>query len=456
MTNQILLYNAGILTMDKDRRMFHDGGILIQDNLIQRISRSADLMAFCGAEVQRVDLRGRWILPGLINTHVHTSQQLGRGLADDVDLLTWLRERIWPYESNLTEEDSYISSLLCGLELIRSGVTCFGEAGGQYVPSMARAVSELGLRAALCRSTMDIGEGLPSSWKHSTREELEAQISNYERWNGKAQGRIRVWFGLRTIFNNSDELITRTKEWADRFQTGIHMHVAEVKEEVEYALKERGATTVRHLNDLGVLDHNLLAVHSVWLDDEEIDLLAQKKVKVSHNPAAAMHVLGFARVPDMIEAGICVGLGTDGAPANNRMNLIDDMWLASLIHKGRRLDPTVLPAQKMLEMVTCDGAHALLWDEEIGSLEEGKKADLVVINPASPSMLPMHDPVSNMVYAMHSDQIEDVMCDGRWLLRQRKILTVNEEEVIHEARRLSTGILQRSGIRLPQRFPLVD
>ena len=456
MNKRILLFNAGLITMDKDRRQFNRGAVLIQDDHITQIGKSDEMSAQAGPEVERLDCQGRWILPGLVNTHVHTSQQLGRGLGDDVNLLTWLHERIWPYESNLTEEDSYISALLCGLEQIRSGVTCFAEAGGQHVNGMGRAVSELGLRGILARSTLDMGEGLPKTWQENTETALQAQVTNYEQWNGKADGRIRVWFGLRTIFNNSDELILRTKKLADSYQAGIHMHVAEVKEEVEYALQTRGATTVTHLNQLGVLDKNFLAVHTVWLTDAEIQMFADHQVKVSHNPASAMRVLGFAKVPEMIKAGVCVSIGTDGAPSNNRMTMIDEMWVTSLIHKGRLLDPTVMPAQQVLSMATCDGARALLWENEIGSLETGKKADLIVVNPDSAGMQPIHALVANMVYAMRSDNVESVMVAGRWLMKDHKILTVNEPEIIQESKRRAAAIAQRAGIMLPNRFNVMD
>jgi 5-methylthioadenosine/S-adenosylhomocysteine deaminase len=451
-----LLFNAGIVTMDAERRQYNNGAVLINGDRIEAIGRSADLLAAAADDVEKIDLRGRWLLPGLINTHVHTSQQLGRGLADDVNLLTWLHQRVWPYESSLTEEDSYVSSLLCGLELIRSGVTCFAEAGGQFVSGMGRAVTELGLRAVLVRSTMDSGEGLPARWQESTDQALETQIANYERWHGQARGRIQVWFGLRTIFNNSDDLIVRTKALADQYGVGIHMHVAEVKEEVEYTLLKFDKSTVYHLHDLDVLDHNLLAAHCVWLTDGEIKHFADHKVKVSHNPAAAMRVLGFARIPEMLEAGICVTLGTDGAPCNNRMTLVDEMWLATLIHKGRKLDPTVVPAQSVLEMVTCNAAQALMWSEAIGSLESGKKADLVVINPNTPTMLPMHDPVANMVNAMQNRNIESVMCDGQWLMREGEILVVNEAEIMAEAKARAAAIAERAGLKLPSRFKVIE
>lgn len=450
-----LLLNAHVLTMDTERREFTDGAVLIEDDRIAQVGRSADLLAQATPDTERVDLRGRILIPGLINTHVHTSQQLGRGLADDVDLLVWLRERVWPYESNLTEEDSYISSLLCGLELIRSGVTCFGEAGGQFVGGMVRAISEIGLRANLCRSTMDTGIGLPTRWQETTDQALEAQIALYDQWHGSADGRVRIWFNLRTIFNNSDALITRTKELADRYQTGIQMHVAEIREEVEFAQQDRGATTVTHLNHLGVLGENLLAVHTVWLTDDEIQMFADHQVKVSHNPAAAMRVLGFAHIPEMLAAGICVSIGTDGAPCNNRMTLIDDMWLTALIHKGRLLDPKTMPAETVLTMVTNYAAQAMLWEGEIGAIEVGKQADLAVINPNSANMLPLHDPAANLVSAMQAHNVESTMVAGRWLMWQHEMLTVDEAEILAEAKQRAAAIATRAGITLPQRFNVV-
>ena len=456
MNQEVLLFNAGVVTMDTQRRQLNNGAIWIDGDRIKKIGKSVDLLEEVPSHIERLDLRGRWILPGLINTHVHTSQQLGRGLGDDVDLLTWLHKRIWPYESNLTEEDSYISTLLCGLEQIRSGVTCFAEPGGQFVDDMGRGVSELGIRGILARSTMDSGEGLPMRWNENTEEALSIQEEHLKKWHGKAGGRIRVWFGLRTIFNNSDDLILRTKALADQYGVGVHMHVAEVKEEVEFSQKTRGVSTVTHLYRLGVLDKNFLAVHCVWLTDDEIGMFAEKDVKVSHNPAAAMRVLGFARIPEMLKANVCVTIGTDGAPSNNRMTLIDEMYLTSLIHKGRLLDPTVMPAEQILAMVTCDAARALLWEDEIGSLESGKKADLIIINPNTSTMLPIHDPIANMVTSMRSHNVESVMVDGRWVMWKQEILTVNEIEILEEAKRRAIEIVKRAGINIPPRFKVMD
>jgi len=451
---QIYLKNAYLVTMDQQEQVYINGGILIQDDRIIAVGLVDPTLVAPEAEVH--DCAGRMVLPGLINTHVHTSQQLGRGLGDDVDLLTWLHERTFPYESNLTEEDSRISTLLCCLEQIRAGVTTFAEPGGQFVRGMAKGVAQAGLRAKLAKSSMDCGEGLPAIWNRSTQQELDQQVEDLEALHGSANGRVQVWFGLRTLFNNSDELILRTKELADHYGVGVHMHVAEVKEEVAYCKSRFGVGTVQHLEDLGVLDSNFLAVHTVWLTNDEVELFAKRGVKVSHNPAAAMRVLGFAKVPRMLDAGICVTIGTDGAPSNNRMDLIDEMWLTSLIHKGWRLDPTVMKAQDILRMVTVNGAKAVLDEKNIGSLSVGKKADLIVINPATPGMFPLHDPIANLVTSMHSSNVESTMCDGRWLMKNRTMLTIDEAAVLCEAQDRADAIRKRAGIVLPHRFPVKD
>lgn len=444
-----LLKHAMIVTMDDKGQVYTDGNLLFEDDRILQAGMAPVDENTCD---EVLDLTGKLILPGLVNTHVHTSQQLARGLADDVDLLTWLHDRIWPYESSMTEEDSYISTLFCAAEQIKAGVTAIAEPGGQFVSGMAKAIEEAGVRAKLANSVMDCGEGLPKAWQHSTEEELNRQEEDIQRFHGTADGRIEVWFGIRTIFNATDELLLRTKELADRYSVGIHMHVAEAKSEVEYVKERLGVQTVTHLKDLGFLGPNLLAAHTVWLTDGEVEMFREHGVKVSHNPASAMRVLGFARVPRMLQEGICVAIGTDGAPTNNRMDMVDEMWVTSLIHKGWRLDPTVVKAQEILRMATANGAKALQDGLLYGSLEPGKKADLIIINPDSVGMQPMHDPIANLVTSMHSTNVESTICNGKWLMRDRKILTFDEKALIQEAKLRAESIRSRAGIRMPERF----
>ena len=448
---KILLKNAYVVTMDPNIGVYTRGGVIVEDDRILSVYSGE---APAGEYDETVNCDGKILMPGLINTHVHTSQQLGRGLGDDVNLLTWLHDRIWPYESSMTEEDSYISTLLCCAEQIKAGTTAFAEPGGQFVSGMARGVAQAGIRGKLANSIMDCGEGLPANWVHSTDEEIARTVEDIKNFHNTADGRVQVWFGLRTIFNNSDELILRSKEMADRYGVGVHMHVAEVKDEVEYLKAKIGVQTVTHLNDLGVLDKNFLAVHTVWLTNEEVGMFKAHDVKVSHDPAAAMKVLGFAKVPRMLREGICVSIGTDGAPCNNRMDMVDEMWLTSLIHKGWRLEPDVVKAQEVLTMATMNGAKAILEEKNLGSLTPGKKADLIVIDPRSAGMLPLHDPIANLVSAMHSENIRDTMCNGKWLMRNRRLLTIDEDALYTEAQQRADAIRRRAGIALPSRFPL--
>lgn len=461
----IILHNAVIVTMDPQSRVFRNGGIVIEHDSIKAIGQSSDILRdFSALAHQIIDLNSQILLPGLINTHVHTSQQLGRGIADDVDLMTWLHGRIWPYESNMTEEDSYISTLLCAIELIHSGVTCFAEAGGQHVSGMARAVELLGLRACLAQSTMDAGEGLPASWVTRTTDEcIQLQKELYNKHHNTADGRIRVWFGIRQIMNSTDRLLLETRDAARQLKTGIHMHVAEIPYENQLVMDTRKANhgTVTHLEKIEFLQNNLLAAHTVWVNNTEIGFLSRAGVKVSHCPAAAMRMLGFAPIREMLDAGICVSLGTDGAPSNNRMSIVDEMYLASLINKGREVyangttDPTALPAETVLRMVTINGAKSVLWDDEIGSLEVGKKADMVVINPSFWTMVPIHDWISSLVYCMRTENVVSVMCNGQWIMKDKKILNINEEDVIAMAQQASSELLKRAGIIIPKRMNIL-
>lgn len=461
----IILHNAVIVTMDPQSRVFRNGGIVIEHDSIKAIGQSSDILRdFSALAHQIIDLNSQILLPGLINTHVHTSQQLGRGIADDVDLMTWLHGRIWPYESNMTEEDSYISTLLCAIELIHSGVTCFAEAGGQHVSGMARAVELLGLRACLVQSTMDAGEGLPASWVTRTTDEcIQLQKELYNKHHNTADGRIRVWFGIRQIMNSTDRLLLETRDAARQLKTGIHMHVAEIPYENQLVMDTRKANhgTVTHLEKIEFLQNNLLAAHTVWVNNTEIGFLSRAGVKVSHCPAAAMRMLGFAPIREMLDAGICVSLGTDGAPSNNRMSIVDEMYLASLINKGREVyangttDPTALPAETVLRTVTINGAKSVLWDDEIGSLEVGKKADMVVVNPSFWTMVPIHDWISSLVYCMRTENVVSVMCNGQWIMKDKKILNINEEDVIAMAQQASSELLKRAGIIIPKRMNIL-
>lgn len=374
----------------------------------------------------------RIIIPAFVNTHCHTSQQLGRGLADDVGLLTWLHDRIWPYEIGLTEPEAELSAALCAVEQIRNGCTTVADPGGRHVDGMARGLAAVGIRGFLGRSSMDTGDGRPLGDRDDYDDVLDTQDALFDRWDGV--GRLRFSYTLRTIFNCSDQLIVATCERARQRGSVVQMHVSEVPEENSYATDARGAPTITHLGRLGVLGPGFLGVHATWASDDEIALLAATATSLSHNAASNLKVLGVPRVAEWLEAGINVGLGTDGAPSNNRMSMIDEMWLASLTQKGRLADPTVLPAGEVLAMATHNGAVALGLGDELGRIEPGFRADLTIVDPTTVNMLPLHDPHAALVTAMKSENVESVLCEGEWLLRDRVVQTVDEAALLAAAR----------------------
>ncbi|KAK3035848.1 hypothetical protein RJ639_032985 [Escallonia herrerae] len=265
-------------------------------------------------------------------------------------------------------------------------------------------------------------------------DKSQSQKELHKKHHDTADGRIGIWLGIRQIMNSTDRLLLETRDTANELKTGIHMHVAEIPYENQLVMDSREVDhgTVTYLEKIKLLQSNLLAAHTVWVNEDEIGFLSRAGVKVSHCPAAALRMLGFAPIKEMLDASICVSLGTDGAPSNNRMSIVDEMYLASLINKGREVytkgttDPTPLPAETVLTMATVNGAKSVLWDNEIGSLEVGKKADMIILDPSSWSVVPVHDCISSLVYCMRTENVVSVMCNGRWIMKDQKILNVNE------------------------------
>jgi 5-methylthioadenosine/S-adenosylhomocysteine deaminase len=388
------------------------------------------------------------VTPGFINTHAHTSQQLGRGLADDVDLLTWLRDRIWPYEAALSPADAEISALACAAEQIRNGVTLLADPGGQHVDQMAAGIARSGIRGFVAASSMDNGEGLPPGWAPPTDEVIDRQQDLFDRLDGTADGRVRFSWTLRTIFNCSDDLISATSQRAIATGRPLQMHIAEVREENEFVVATRGRTTIGHLASLGVLRPGFIGAHAVWIDDEERAILADSGAAVSHNVASNLRILGLPRIADLVDAGCVVGLGTDGAPSNNRMSILDEMWAASMVQKALRGDPAAFPSSTVLSMATQWGATALGVGHELGALDVGRLADLVLIDPMTVNMATAQDVVSALVTSCNSSNVHSVMCNGKWVMQDRRITSFDEQAVLTEARARSREVARRAGLRV--------
>ena len=432
----ILIKDGYVITMDPQRHIFERGSVAIEGGRIAAVGK--DINAKAGTVI---DARGKAVLPGLVNAHTHLSMVLLRGVADDMPLMEWLEKKIWPIEENLTSNDSYIGALLGCLEMIKSGTTCFADQYF-YMEDVARAVEEAGLRGVLARGIIELDD--PEK-RETTIKEGERLVKNC---HGMANGRILTMFGPHAAYTCSPECLMRVKELAKKYEVGIHTHIAETQEEIEKITEKYGKRPVEHLDSIGFLGPEVLAAHCVWVTDREIKIIQKHGVKPVHNPVSNMKTAsGVAPVPEMIAAGMPVALGTDGAASNNSLDMFNEMKFATLLNKVHKFDPTALPAQKVLEMATINGAIALGLQDEIGSLEAGKKADIVLVDMKKPHLTPLHNVISHLVYSAIGSDVDTVIVDGKILVRGRKVLTLGEDEVLGRAQKASDDLLARGGFR---------
>ncbi|MBR3140410.1 MAG: amidohydrolase family protein [Methanobrevibacter sp.] len=399
--------------------------LLIEDNLISEIADNID-----ESNVDKIiDADGKILLPGLINTHTHLSMALFRGLADDLSLDTWLNDNIWPMESNLDGHYCYIGALLGAVELIKSGTTTFSDMYF-YMEDVANAVDEAGLRAVLSYGMIDFGDA------ERRENEIKENLSLFENCNGMANGRIKVFLGPHSPYTASEELLIKVRELADKYNMGIHIHVSETEKEINDVLDDKGLRPFEYLDKIGFLGPDVVAAHSVWLSDSEIEIIKKNNVKVSHNPCSNMKLAsGIAPVSKLIENDICVSIGTDGASSNNNLDLIEELKTASLLQKVSTLDPKVLNSDEALAMGTIKGAEALGLDSEIGTIEVGKKADIILIDTNSPNMVPDSSNLSsNIIYSANGSNVDTTICDGKILMENRKLTVLDEQKIYEKAK----------------------
>ena len=423
MNNTILIKNAFIL----DPNNFEDKkqSLLIKDDLIAEIADEID-----ESNIDKViDAEGKILLPGLVNTHTHLSMTLFRGLADDLSLDSWLNDHIWPMEANLNGDYCYIGALLGAVELIKSGTTTFSDMYF-YMEDVARAVEDAGIRAILSYGMIDFGI------EEKREAEIKENMALFNACNGMADGRIKVFFGPHSPYTASEELLVKVRELADEYGIGIHIHVGETQKEINDSLDERGLRPFEYLEKIGFLGPDVVAAHCVWLSENEIEIIKKHGVKVSHNPCSNMKLAsGIAPVSKLIEKGICVSIGTDGASSNNNLDLIEELKTASLLQKVSTLDPKVLDSEESIKMATVKGAEALGLDDEIGTIEVGKKADIILIDTAAANMTPDSSSLSsNVVYSANGSNVDTTICNGKILMENKKLTTLDEEEIYAKAR----------------------
>jgi 5-methylthioadenosine/S-adenosylhomocysteine deaminase len=408
--------------------------VLIRDGKIVEIGKGLR-----GPADVEVDGEGKIVLPGLINTHTHLSMTLFRGYADDMQLQDWLQKKIWPLEGRLTGEACYQGALLGCAEMIMSGTTTFMDMYF-HLEDVARAVDESGLRAFLSYGIIDLFDPAKA------RAEQEKSRQLFEFFRNLGSSRIRFALGPHAPYTCSPETLLWAKEFAEKNGLIFHIHLAETRKEQADSQQQHGARVVEYLDKIGALCDRMLGAHCVWLTKSEVAILAKAGVSVAHCPVSNMKLAsgGVAPLPEMFDAGIAVGLGTDGAASNNSLDMFETMKVCALLHKAHRWDPTVLNAQKVLDLATIDGARALGIEGEVGSMEAGKKADIILLDGKMPNLNPVHGKetiVSDLVYSASAANVNTTIVDGRVLMQNRQLQTMNLEQIIQKTGEITNKLI---------------
>jgi 5-methylthioadenosine/S-adenosylhomocysteine deaminase len=429
----ILIKGGYIITMnDQDQRT--DADLLIEGNAIKQIAPRID-----AAADTIIDASGMLVLPGFVQSHIHLCQSLFRGQADDQDLLKWLMT-ITTLESHHTPETLYASARLGLAEMIKSGATGVIDMGTlHYQDSVFQAIEESGIRAQAGKAMMDLTENLPPALQETTEASVRESMDLLQRWHGKANGRIHYGFAPRWQLWNTEGLLKEIKQEADRHGAGVHGHAGEIHSEVPQMLRERGRRNLKYLEHIGVVGPNVQMAHCIWLDDSELRVLEETGMHVLHCPCCNLKLgSGIAQVPEMLARGINVALGSDGTPSNNNYDMFIEMRVSSLIHKYR-LGAEAMPAASVLRMATRNGAKALdLGGSSFGSLEMGKKADLIILDNGGLHGAPLpqydrDDPVQRIVSAYQSSSVRTSIIDGNLVMQDGKLLTMDENEILAQA-----------------------
>jgi 5-methylthioadenosine/S-adenosylhomocysteine deaminase len=439
----VMIKDCSIMTPDFEMKTGMT--IVISDKTIMDIGPASTMDEQYTATTV-LDGKGKLIMPGFVDSHMHSCQQLLRGRITDELPMIWTRIMV-PYESNLNEEDVYISSQLSCLEMIKSGTTSFVDAGGTFMHRVAESAIESGLRATITNSTMNTGHAIPENMK-STEDDLIAQtVRLYDDYNGYDNGRIQIGFSLRSIITCTPSLIVKVFEKAKELNTGVQAHMNEYPNEISFCLENYQKRPVEFLESLGVLGENFLSAHSILLSENEMDIMKQYNVKVAHCPISNSGK-GITKTPALLQKGISVGLGTDGA-AHAGLSLFDQMKVFKSLMRANWgtpiFDPLIMPSKKILEMATLGGADALLQDN-LGILEVGKKADLISILIDQPHILPTHNMANTLIESANSHDVMDVIIDGKIIMKNREVLTLDEEKINYESRIAAKNIVQKAGL----------
>ena len=437
-----LIKNATIVTMN-DRMDVLTGSIWVRDARIVAVGEEPDAV-----HDQVIDAAGGYVIPGFVQTHVHLCQTLFRGYADDLRLLEWLRTRVWPMEAAHTRESLAAAARLACHELLRSGTTSILTMETVHdTDAVFEAVAATGMRATIGKCMMDAPPpDAPPRLREGTRRSLDESEALRRQFDGSGDGRIRAAFAPRFAVGCSRELLEAVADLSARESALVHTHAAEQKDEIDWVRRVTGRGNVEYLNDVGLASPRLNVAHCVWVDDGEQDILASRDVKVTHCPGSNLKLgSGIAPVPEMLARGTCVSLGSDGAACNNHLDMFGEMRLAATL-QAMRLQPGALPARRALWMATRNGARALGLDGEIGAIQTGMRADLVLIDAGTTHATPAPDPYSTIVYAARPSDVRMTMVDGRVLVRDGVATQLDAARIAADAAYQARQLAQRAGL----------
>jgi len=440
-TVDLIIRGGTVVTMDRERRVIENGAVAVKGGRVLAVGAAAEIDRQFAAR-EDVNAGGKVVIPGLINGHTHVPMTLFRGLADDLDLQEWLTKYIFPAEAkNVTEDFVRVGARLGLAEMIRSGTTTYCDMY-YFEDAIADETFKAGMRGVLGETVIDFPVA-----DNKTNAEAMAYVERFvKKWQANAL--VTPAIAPHAPYTVSEEHLKAIRAFSDRTGAPIVTHISETKREVDDSIKAKGASPVDYLNRIGFLNNRVIAAHVVWPTEEELGLLKKLGVGIIHNPQSNMKLAsGVAPVPEMLKQDLPVGLGTDGAASNNDLNLWEEMDTAAKLHKLISRDPKVVTAAEAFEMATIRGARALHLEKEIGSIEKGKRADLVIVDLDDLNQTPYYNIYSDLVYAAKAGDVRTVIIEGRVVMRDRRLLTLNEETVKADARRYRERIIRSLGAK---------
>ncbi|ERI89672.1 amidohydrolase family protein [Clostridiales bacterium oral taxon 876 str. F0540] len=430
--------------MDKKLSKFK-GNISINEDEIEKISTNE----IEGVFDETLDAEGKVAMPGFVQPHIHLCQTLFRGLADDMELLDWLKYRIWPLEGAHDEESIYYSAKLGLSELIKSGTTSIVDMETvHHTDNAIQAIYESGIRALTGKVMMDYGSDVPESLMENRHNSVSESIGLLKKWHGKDGGRIEYAFAPRFVVSCSEDLLLEVARFSKDYGVKVHTHASENRGEIEFVEQDRGMTNIAYLRKMGLLNENLILAHCIWLYDEEIKFIKESKAKIVHCPSSNLKLAsGIAKIPELLSLGIDIGLSSDGPPCSNNLDAFMEMRLSSLMQKVR-LGPKTMDCSKALYLATMGGAKVMGKAKEIGSLEEGKKADIILLDLNKVYNAPSfkENIESQIVFSGKSENVDTTIVNGKILMKDRKLLYMQEDDIIRNCNKAIERVWNRAGI----------